>query len=79
MKIYKELLQQELGAYILNLLQENPPDYKKMVDTKSTQIIAEIQQLFLDSDLISDDFLLVDSLISILNKHGISTGHCHDF
>lgn len=79
MSIKEELLYKELGKYILASITENPPDYENMINKKSVIVLSEIQELFLQEEIESDDFLLVDQIISIFHRHGLSTGSCHDF
>lgn len=78
-KSQRELIEQGLGAYILDYVLENPPDYGKIANEKSTFIVTELKKIFLNQEISSDDFLLVDEIVSLLNKHGIETGGCHDF
>ncbi len=77
MKKYEPLVYQELGQYILRILEENPPKYQEFIVNKSTEIVFELQELFLNEALIADDYYLVDEIVSVLNKHGIRTGNCH--
>lgn len=79
MSIKKELLHQELGKYILDSIIETPPDYEKMINQNAIIVLEEIQKLFLSQEEENDDFLLVDQIISIFHRHGLSTGSCHDF
>ena len=52
-------------------------DANKIVDTKATKMILEIQKVLENEEL--DDFYMVDEIVRIFHKNKISTGGCHDF
>ncbi len=52
-------------------------DSKKLVETKATKMIADIQKILENDEL--DDFYIVDEIVKIFHKNNISTGSCHDF
>lgn len=78
-KLYKKLVAQGLGEYLLNYVLEEPSSLNELATNQAVMILSELQEIFSDKELIQDDFLLVDQIVSTLNKYGIDTGLCHDF
>lgn len=70
--IPEELLFQELGEYVLQILTKDDKfDLESMMNHKSNIILEEIKNLFTDPTLLEDDHLMVDGLVMILSKHGV--------
>jgi len=77
MDISLELLSSTLADYIQEQLVMKNFNAKKIVDTKSTQILQEIQNILAKEEL--SDFEIVEEIVCIFEKHNISAGGCHDF
>ncbi len=90
MSIQQELLYQELGKFVLSLIDEKEIDYAAMANKKAMMILEEIQQMFLTAkddiggDLTPEesaqqDFEILDGILSIFHQHGLQTGNLHDY
>lgn len=79
MQIYGELLYQELGRYVADLLDMHKPKLEEEINSSAVKILQEIQAVFQDNEVSENDFLIVEEIINILNRNGISTASCHDF
>ena len=52
-------------------------DATKIVNTKATTMISEIQKVLENDEL--DDFYMIEEIVDIFHKNNISTGGCHNF
>lgn len=77
MDISLELLSSSLADYIQEQLVMKNFNAKKIVDTKATQILQEIQNILANPDL--SDFEIVEEIVCIFEKNNLSTVGCHDF
>ncbi len=74
-----ERLETEIGTVVLKYLLKVLEEVDDNVPTKEKLILDEIQGAILKCDINTNDFMLVDEIITILNNNGIETGACHDF
>jgi len=77
-----ELCAREFGKCIKHNLETASVelDLSKIADTKAIQILSEIKSVLEKYDLMEmNDFDTVENIVCIFEKHGISTGCCHDF
>ena len=77
MNVSLELLSSNLSDFILEELTLKKFNAKKLVDTKATQILQEIQNVLAKENL--SDFELVEEIVCIFEKNNLSIGGCHDF
>ena len=77
MNIRFELSTSAIAELIKESLEESNFDIAKIVDTKATQILQEIQNILAKEDL--SDFEIVEEIVCIFEKHKLSTGGRHDF
>ena len=77
MDLSLELLSSCLADYIQEELTLKNFNAKKLVDTKVTQILQEIQNVLAKEDL--SDFQIVEEIVCIFEKNKLSAGGCHDF
>lgn len=77
MDLSLELLSSCLADYIQEELTLKNFNAKKLVDTKATQILKEIQIVLAKEDL--SDFQIVEEIVCIFEKNKLSAGGCHDF
>ena len=77
MDLHSELLSSCLADYIQEELTLKNFNAKKLVDTKATQILQEIQNVLEKEDL--SDFQIVEEIVCIFEKNKLSAGGCHDF
>ena len=74
-----ERLETEIGTVVLNYLLRVLEEVDDNVPTKEKLILDEIQGAILKCGINTNDFMLVDEIVTILNDNGIETGACHDF
>ena len=77
MDLSLELLSSCLAEYIQEELISKNLNAKKLVNTKATQILQEIQNVLEKEDL--SDFQIVEEIVCIFEKNKLSAGGCHDF
>ena len=77
MDLSLELLSSCLADYIQEELTLKNFNAKKLVDTKATRILQEIQNVLEKEDL--SDFQIVEEIVCIFEKNKLSAGGCHDF
>ena len=77
MKIYEELICQELCEYIIRNLKNSNIDYNKIIQTKAVNALNEIKTVIQNTEL--DDFEIVEGIICIFEKYNIDVGSQHDF
>lgn len=75
----KGMVEKELGRQIMFYLDEKKFDWNSILEKKSLEIVDEITQIFQSAEAYPDDQKLVDDIMAVLHKNGISTGVCHEY
>ena len=78
MKVTEELLCQDIGRNVLNMLELNKSEFIKNVDTKAEEVLEKIKAVLYKHEELSD-FEIVDEIVEIFIKYNIDIGGCHDF
>lgn len=76
MRVYEELICEDIGRHVLETLHLSEKDFIDKADTKAIEILEEIKNV-LHSDL--SDFDTVEKIVSIFEEYNIDCGGCHDF
>ena len=83
MSIKVELLKNELCDLIFEKIGEISIDANKIIDTKATMMLEEIQSVLIGkgTDFNSEnlDFEIVEEIVCIFEKYGVDAGVCQDF
>ncbi len=83
MSIKVELLKNELCDLIFEKIGEISIDANKIIDTKATMMLEEIQSVLIgkgtDFNNENLDFEIVEEIVCIFEKYGVDAGVCHDF
>lgn len=78
MKVAEELLCQDIGRNVLNMLELNKSEFIKDADTKAEEVLEKIKAVLYKHEELSD-FEIVDEIVEIFIKYNIDIGGCHDF
>lgn len=78
MKVAEELLCQDIGRNVLNMLELNKSEFIKNADTKAEEVLEKIKAVLYKHEELSD-FEIVDEIVEIFIKYNIDIGGCHDF
>lgn len=78
MRVTEELLCQDIGRNILNMLDMCAENFVGAADSKAIEIIEKVQAVLFQHEELSD-FEIVDKIVNIFGKYNINTGGCHDF
>lgn len=73
------MIQKEFGRLLLTYGMKMEVDIKQVISNQSYEIVEEITQIFQKAPCYPDDQALVEEVIEVLHRHGISTGVCHDY
>jgi len=52
-------------------------DADEIADTKAIKVLSEIKNIISDDE--KSDFDMVEEIVCVFEKYGISAGACHDF
>lgn len=74
-----DMIAKELGTYLLRYAEELKPDWNGLLESKSMKIVEEITDIIQGADAYPDDQQLVEDIMAVLKRNGISTGVCHDY
>ncbi len=77
MNIKTDIIKEYIADTICNSITDFEIDADKIVDTKATMALAEIQKILHQDEL--DDFEIVDEIVQIFYKYNLDAGVCHDF
>lgn len=77
MNIKTDIIKEYIADTICNSITDFEIDADKIVDTKATMALAEIQKILHQDEL--DDFEMIDEIVQIFYKYNLDTGVCHDF
>ena len=77
MNIKLELSAEKIAEFIKESLEESNFDIAKIVDTKATQILQEIQNILANEEL--SDFEIVEEIVCVFERNKLSAGGRHDF
>ena len=77
MNIKLELLKNEIAELVINRLDDLDIDADSIIETTAASVLAEIQGCIKNEKL--SDFEVVEEIVSIFEKHNISSGSRHDF
>jgi hypothetical protein len=78
MKAAEELLCQNIGRNILEMLEMCKEEFIETADTKAVEVLEKIRAVLYRHEELSD-FEIVDEIVGIFIKYNIDTGGCHDF
>lgn len=78
MRVTEELLCQDIGRNVLNMLDMCRENFVEDADSKAIEIIEKVQAVLFQHEELSD-FEIVDKIVDIFGKYNINTGGCHDF
>lgn len=73
------MIEKEMGRQVLKWASGLTPDWKTFTENKSVSILNEIVEIIQGAEAYPDDQQLVEDIMSVLHKNGISTGVCHDY
>ena len=76
-KLYGELLYEELGRCLIENFELLQFDYEKIMKERAIQILNEIREVIRDTAL--DDFEVVEEIVCIFEKYDIDADFRHDF
>ena len=82
MNIKIELLKDEINDIIERKLVGMVIDADKIADTTAIKVLSEIQTVLSKGNIIYDDYSdyeMIEEIVEIFHKYGLSTGGCHDF
>ena len=83
MNIKAELIKNEIIDAVTRNLDNICIDADKISDTTATKMIEEIQKVLVtygaNFNDKNSDFKIVEEIVNIFEKYGISAGACHDF
>lgn len=75
-KLKSDLIKKEVARLIANNIEDLEIDIDAVADTTAINIIREIQAVLIKNP---DDFGIVEEIVCIFEKYGVSAGVCHDF
>lgn len=75
----EELQEKELGRMLLAYAQGLKPDWESLLEKKSVLMVEEITAIIQGADAYPDDQQLVEDIMAVMRKNGISTGVCHEY
>lgn len=79
MKVQSEILTYQITSLVSNYMGALELNPEEIIDRTSVEILERIQAVFLQADIVTEDFLLVEQIIDIFHDFGLDTGVCHDF
>ena len=77
MELSEELLYSELGKCVADYVRGLNVDYKEICEIKAVALLYEIVALMENEEIC--DFLLIDELVELLYRNGISVEGRRDF
>ncbi len=77
MNLHKELYCHQLGYYMYLYCKEIKDSINDKLEGTALKALDEIRTVIRNTAM--SDFEIVDEIVTILNKYGISTGGQHDF
>ncbi len=75
-KLKNDLIKKEVARIIANNIEDLEIDIDAVADTTAINMIREIQAVLIKNP---DDFEIVEEIVCIFEKYGVSAGVCHDF
>ena len=75
-KLKSDLIKKEVARLISDNIEDFEIDVDKIADTTAINMIREIQAVLIKNP---DDFEIVEEIVCIFEKYGVSAGICHDF
>ena len=78
MKVAEELLCQDIGRNVLNMLESCKEEFIETADAKAVEVLEKIKAVLYRHEELSD-FEIVNEIVSIFIKYNIDIGGCHDF
>ena len=78
MKVAEELLFQDIGRNVLNMLEFCQEEFIETADAKAVEVLEKIKAVLYRHEELSD-FKIVNEIVSIFIKYNIDIGGCHDF
>ena len=77
MNIKTDIIKEYIASTICDSITDFEIDADKIVDTKATMALAEIQKILHRDEL--DDFEMIDEIVQVFYKYNLDAGVCHDF
>jgi hypothetical protein len=77
MKLKLELLKGAIFDAVIKGLENAEIDADEIADTTAVKVLSEIKEIINDSE--KSDFDIVEEIVCVFEKYGISAGSCHDF
>ena len=77
MNLKLELLKDAVVSAVTGGLECAEIDADKIADTTAIKALAEIKEIINDNE--KSDFDMVEEIVCVFEKYGISAGACHDF
>ena len=77
MNIKLELLKNYITDFINNNIQNIDIDVNKIANSKAISILSDVQQIIKNNSY--TDFEVVEEIVSLFERNGISCGARHDF
>ncbi len=78
MKVAEELLCQDIGRNVLNMLEFCKEEFIETTDAKAVEVLEKIKAVLYRHEELSD-FEIVNEIVIIFIKYNIDIGGCHDF
>ncbi|MGN0106352.1 MAG: hypothetical protein ACI4A5_01480 [Hominilimicola sp.] len=78
MRIIEELLCEDIGRNVLEMLEFCKGDFIETADAKAVEVLEKIKIVLYRHEELSD-FEIVEEIVNIFGKYNIHTGGCHDF
>ncbi len=73
------IVEKEIGRMMLDYANNLSLDLPEIIQSQTVEIVEQIATLIQKAEAHCDDQQLVEDILEILHKHGISTGVCHDY
>lgn len=77
MDIMHELLQREAEKQIYRMINELVIDEERIIANSAVNALREIKEVISNEEY--TDFIMVDKIVDIFTRYGISINGCHDF
>ena len=76
MSVKKDLLKKAVADTICGYIGDMCVDEDAVVNSEALEILEEIQSVILTD---AEDCHIVEAVVTILNRHNIDTGSCHNY
>lgn len=76
--VLQGLMEKELGRMLLAHCKEVKPD-PALLENQAVTILEEVVAVLRGAEVNPDDQQLVEEILTILHRHNIHTGVCHEY